>query len=310
MKIGFWGEGPWAHDSLERLLRSDLFKVLFVVGRANVYDQTLESIAKNSQIPFFRPGNANDEEFLSIVTGYCPDINVSMSYDQILRRRLIESAPLGFINCHAGALPFYRGRNVLNWALINGETKFGITVHYIDEGIDTGDIIKQEFVDILPEDDYGSILKKAERYCPCVLESALRDIVAGTSIRISQNSIHPVGFYCGRRIDGDELIDWSLSSECIHNFVRGITLPAPCAYTYFQDRQIRVVATKIVHEAPTYLGVCGEVVGRCSEGINVKTGDTVLLVTSVMMPESGANGIPRCVAPSFKIGTRFKAKPS
>lgn len=305
MKIGFWGEGPWAHDSLERLLRSDLFEVLFVVGRATVYDRTLESIAKGSGIPFFRPEKANGQEFLDIVAEFTPDINVSMSYDQILRRQLINSAPLGFINCHAGALPFYRGRNILNWVLINGEKEFGITVHYIDEGIDTGDIIKQEFVDILPEDDYGSILQKAERYCPCVLESALCDIVAGTAKRISQNSIHPVGFYCGRRIDGDELIDWNWSSERIHNFVRGITFPAPCACTYFQEQQIRVVATKLIHEAPAYIGVCGEVVGRCSEGVYVKTGDTVILITKIMLSETKENVITNCSVPSFKIGTRF-----
>lgn len=286
MKIGFWGEGPWAHDSLERLLRSDLFEVLFVVGRAKVYDRTLESIAKGSGIPFFRPEKANGEEFLDIVAEFTPDINVSMSYDQILRSQLINSAPLGFINCHAGALPFYRGRNILNWVLINGENKFGITVHYIDEGIDTGDIIKQEFVDILPEDDYGSILQKAERYCPCVLESALCDIVAGTAKRISQNSIHPVGFYCGRRIDGDESIDWNWSSERIHNFVRGIALPAPCARTWYKKKEIAILSSSLIDNAPTYIGTPGEIIGVTTEGSIVKTGDTFLLLTKIREVES------------------------
>ena len=65
---------------------------------------------------------------------------------------------LGTINCHAGKLPFYRGRNVLNWAIINGESEFGITVHFIDDGIDTGDIIKQKTYPISLNDDYKSIL--------------------------------------------------------------------------------------------------------------------------------------------------------
>lgn len=308
MKIGFWGEGPWAHESLKRLLLCEFFEVLFVVGRANIYDRTLESIANKSCVPFFRPEKANGEDFLNIVASFAPDINVSMSYDQILRRNLIENAPLGFINCHAGALPFYRGRNVLNWSLINGEKQFGITVHYIDEGIDTGDILKQEFVDILAEDDYGSVLRKAELHCPRVLEETLREITAGTAKRIPQKSLHPVGFYCGRRIDGDEVINWNWNSERIHNFVRGITFPAPCARTWLKNQEILIVKTSLISDAPVYIGTAGEVVGRCSEGNYVKTGDTMILVRQVVIQESRKNNSEKNHpdVPSFPIGTRLK----
>ena len=71
-----------------------------------------------------------------------------MSYDQIIKEDLLKLPLKGFINCHAGALPFYRGRNVLNWVLINGESEFGITVHYIDEGIDTGAILLKKELNI------------------------------------------------------------------------------------------------------------------------------------------------------------------
>lgn len=308
MKIGFWGEGPWAHDSLNRLIRSDLFNVLFVVGRKNVYDRTLESIANESGIPFFRPENANSQEFLNIVLEFAPDINVSMSYDQILKRKMIDSATLGFINCHAGALPFYRGRNVLNWVLINGEKEFGITVHYVDEGIDTGDIIRQKFVEILAEDDYGSVLRKAELQCPRILEETLKEIEAGTAKRTPQHIIHPIGFYCGRRIEGDEMIDWNWPSERIHNFVRGITLPAPCARTYLDGRLIRIVSTALVEDAPAYIGTPGEIIGRSSEGNYIKTGDTMLLVSRILTSgKESINNEDYCV-PSFPIGTRFSQK--
>lgn len=305
MKIGFWGEGPWAHDSLERLLRNDSFHVLFVVGRASVYDRTLENIAGKGNIPFFRPNEANSQEFLRIIAGFAPDINVSMSYDQIIRNKLLQIAPLGFINCHAGALPFYRGRNVLNWALINGEKQFGITVHYIDEGIDTGDIIKQEFIEITADDDYGTVLKKAEENCPRILQDALCDIAAGTGKRIPQKTIHPVGFYCGKRIDGDEKIDWNWSSERIHNFVRGIALPAPCARSFVEEKEVRISATSLVADAPAYIGTAGEVVGRCNEGNIVKTGDTVILLRRILLPDEKES----ISVPSFRIGTRFSTVP-
>lgn len=301
MKIGFWGNGPWAHESLELLLKHDAFEVVFVVGRTGVCDSILEGIAYRNDIPFFRPPDANNEDFINVVLGFSPDLNVSMSYDQIIKKSLFECAYLGFINCHAGALPFYRGRNVLNWAIINGEKQFGITVHYIDEGIDTGDIVRQEFIDITSEDDYGTVLSKAEKSCPRVLLAALHEIVAGKEKRIPQNTIHPVGFYCGKRVDGDELIDWNWSSERIHNFVRGIAPPAPCALSYVGGEEVRIVKTSLVKNAPAYIGTAGEVVGKCEGGCIVKTGDTVLLVREITRSYQ-----QECVVtPSLRIGTRF-----
>ena len=81
-----------------------------------------------------------------------------MLVDQILEPAIIEMAPEGFINCHAGALPFYRGRNVLNWVLINGDDRFGVTVHEMEEQIDTDDIVLQRFAEIEASDDYASPL--------------------------------------------------------------------------------------------------------------------------------------------------------
>ena len=77
-----------------------------------------------------------------------------MSFDQIFKEEIINIPPLKIINCHAGKLPFYRGRNILNWALINDEKEFGITVHYVDFGIDTGDSILQKNYEITDDDDY------------------------------------------------------------------------------------------------------------------------------------------------------------
>ena len=84
-----------------------------------------------------------------------------MSFNQIFKQSIISLPELGIISCHAGKLLLYRGRNVLNWVLINDEKEFGITVHYIDEGIDTGDIIIQKSFQIKDTDTYKSLLEKA-----------------------------------------------------------------------------------------------------------------------------------------------------
>lgn len=106
-----------------------------------------------------------------------------MSFDQILKRGILAAAPLGVVNCHAGALPFYRGCNPINWAIINGETRFGVTVHAVDEGIDTGDVILQTFAPIGPDDTYADRLAAAHGLCADTLHEALVSIADGTARR-------------------------------------------------------------------------------------------------------------------------------
>ena len=96
-----------------------------------------------------------------------------MSFNQIFKNNLINLPPLKIINCHAGKLPFYRGRNVLNWVLINDENEFGITVHFIDEGIDTGDIILQKTFKIDDTDDYQTLLSRAYKECGSILYDSI-----------------------------------------------------------------------------------------------------------------------------------------
>jgi methionyl-tRNA formyltransferase len=102
-----------------------------------------------------------------------------MSFNQIFRSSIIKTPRLGIINCHTGKLPFYRGRNILNWALINDEKEFGITVHYVDEGIDTGDIIKQRCFDIKDDYDYNKLLQIAYVECAQILFDTIKEIQSG-----------------------------------------------------------------------------------------------------------------------------------
>jgi methionyl-tRNA formyltransferase len=97
-----------------------------------------------------------------------------MSFNQIFREEIMNMPPLKTINCHAGQLPFYRGRNILNWALINDEKCFGITVHYVDSGIDTGDIILQRTYPINDADNYKSLLEVAYTECANILYDAIK----------------------------------------------------------------------------------------------------------------------------------------
>lgn len=302
LALGYFAHGPWAHLALEKILADPAFEVRFVATRL-VGDTVLQGMAEKAGLPFLMPRKVNAPDEMAHLASYGAEIFVSMSFDQIFRRPLLDLPPRGVVNCHAGALPFYRGRNILNWALINGENRFGVTVHYMDEGIDTGPIVRQDFVPIGPDDGYGDLLEKAYRQCADTLHAALRDIVAGEAAT-PQETLYPVGFYCGQRKPGDEWLDWRNPSADIHNFVRGITLPGPCARTRLDERVIAIVRTERVEGAPPYRATPGEVVGRDENGILVKTGDTVIRVRE--LAEIGPAGQPEVPTPAnLPIGTRF-----
>lgn len=304
LNVGYFADGPWSHTALETLLQRGLCDIAFIVPRFDTKDPVLKQHAERLSVPFIPQENVNDEAFIAQLQGYGADLFVSMSFNQILRKSIIDAPPLGFINCHAGALPFYRGRNPLNWALINDESYFGVTAHYVDEGIDTGDIIIQHKVDILEQDDYASLLDKAFVKCSEVLVEAVEHIAGDKVNRIKQSDIHPYGFYCGMRRVGDEVIDWQLPARRIHNLVRAITLPGPAARTVLKGKEVAIIKSRFLQSAPSYICTPGEVVGRDDCGVYVKAGDSVLHILEVANV-SPCGKLEQAKTPKYRIGTRF-----
>ena len=240
MIIGYFADGPWSHRALEKLLGMAAIKIAFVCARYDRQDAILKQKASQSGIPFLVHPDVNSVDFVAQIEPHTCDLFVSMSFNQKFRKNIIQTPPLGTINCHAGKLPFYRGRNILNWALINDEKEFGITVHHVDEGIDTGDIILQRCFPITDKDDYGTLLERAYQGCADLLVQAIEDIREGVAKRIAQNSIHPLGSFCSARGPGDERLNWNQSSRQIFNFVRAICPPGPAARCYLGEDEIKI----------------------------------------------------------------------
>ena len=222
---------------------------------------------------------------------------MSVSYDQIVRRPLLEAAPLGFVNFHAGKLPHYRGKNVVNWALINGEPEIGMTGHYMDEGIDTGDILLQRTLPIAWTDTYGDVLDRVVAAFPDLVETTLAMIADGTAVPRRQAQLP--GTYFAARREGDEWLDWSDASRHLHNKVRAITRPGPGALTLLDGQPVVIWRAHWDPSWPSYIATPGEVVGRRIDGVIVKTGDSTLLVL-----EAGAPGRLGGV-PAWPTGTRL-----
>jgi methionyl-tRNA formyltransferase len=304
MRIGYFGDGVWAQRAFARLIDDPRYTIAFVAVRASRPDATLVALAEAKNIPVLSPKAVNAPESLAEIAGFAAELHVSMSYDQILREQILAMPPRGTLNCHAGALPFYRGRNPLTWALINGETEFGITVHWVDLGIDTGDIVRQIKVPISATDTYATLLKTAETLCADTLVDAVSDIHDGTDRRIVQSTIDPVGLYCCRRREGDEEIDWASDSVSLERFVRALVPPGPGARTTWKDKSYAILAADLAPGARPYIGVPGEVIGRDAAGILVKTRDNFIRITR--WAPIGTDGAPgAALVPDAVRGARL-----
>ena len=121
MKIGYFADGPWSYRAFELLIEESDLIIGFICVRFDTKDETLKKYCTKYKIDYLKDQNINNKEFLDKAAAYNCDLFVSMSFNQIFKKTIINLPRLGTINCHAGKLPFYRGRNILNWVLINDE---------------------------------------------------------------------------------------------------------------------------------------------------------------------------------------------
>lgn len=279
INIGYFADGPWSHEALNLFIKDTSICIKFICVRYDTSDVTLKTICETLNIPYLRHPNVNSDEFIEIIDKYKCDVLLSMSFNQIFKSNIINKTKYGIINCHAGKLPFYRGRNILNWVLINDEKEFGITTHFVDEGIDTGDIILQRVYPITDQDDYRTLLQKAYKECGSILCETIEMLKSKKINPIKQEDIHPVGLYCGMRIQGDENINWNQTSRELFNFIRAICKPGPMAQSLLNNKCIKINKAKMIENAPIYKGIPGQILRKTSEGFIIKTLDTILEIT-------------------------------
>lgn len=296
MKIGYFADGEWSHRAFEKLIQDSEISIKFVCARFDTEDTTLVTFCQKYDIDYLKVENVNSKTFVAEITEYGCDLLVSMSFNQIFKRDIIKLTKFGIINCHAGKLPSYRGRNILNWALINGEDEFGITVHYVDTGIDTGDIIMQETYPISLSDDYSTLLEKAYVECAKILYKSVCLFKGGSVTGKKQTDFHSPGFYCSQRKIGDEVLDWHLSSKDVFNFVRALCLPGPMSRTYIDGQEVKINKVELVDGAVSYKCITGAILNINHNSFLVKTGDSFVKVTEY---ETEAN---------LKVGSRFEIK--
>lgn len=189
--------------------------------------------AEKSGIPVFCPENVNTPEWVEKIRRMTPEVIFSFYYRHLLGKEILSIPPSGAYNLHGSLLPAYRGRAPVNWVLVNGEKRTGVTLHYMVEKADAGDIVGQKEVVIESEDTaltlYGKLCSKASE----LLEEVLPLMKTGRAPRIVQDLRK--GSYFGGRRPEDGKIDWRWSAIRIYNLIRAVTDPYPGAFTHLTE---------------------------------------------------------------------------
>jgi len=244
MNIVYFTKGQRGSTCLAAILEKG-YSVNAVIGV--VREEEIDRLAKKHGIPLVLLDKVNSPDSVQRLKDFTPDLFILCGYNKIIKKDVIEIPPLGTINLHGGKLPEYRGAAPINWQIINGETTGGCSIIYVDEGIDTGDIIAQEIYPIEPDDTHASVLKKTLDIFPRLLLQVLAQIEKGTVQAQKQDPL--AGNYFGRRYPRDSMIDWEEMTDIqVHNLVRGMFGPYPAAFTYRDGVKIEIDRTELLED--------------------------------------------------------------
>lgn len=213
----------------------------------------------------YQPKTLKDGEALKILQGLNPDVIVVAAYGKILPKEIINLPQYGCINIHASLLPKYRGAAPIQRCILNGETETGVTVMYMDEGLDTGDMLTKEATPIGPEETAGSLHDRLAQMGARLIVKALPLLENGTAPREKQND--SLSCYASMLDKSISKIDWNKTNRQVHNQVRGLN-PWPVASTCLNGKTVKIFATKcndIQGQPGTVLGTDPLTVA-CSKG--------------------------------------------
>jgi methionyl-tRNA formyltransferase len=304
MRIIFMGTPDFAIPSLEKLLQSK-HEVVGVVtapdkprGRGlRLSESPVKKFSREHNLKILTPENLKSDDFFNSLKELAPDLSVVVAF-RILPERVFSLPPLGTINLHASLLPKYRGAAPINWAIIKGETKTGLTTFYIQKKVDTGDLILQKEVDILPEENFGELHDRLADLGADFLFQTVELIEKGEAKPTKQDEAQATP---APKITPEHCqIDWSKEAVLIKNQIRGLS-PIPAAFTLYKGKILKIHKAKVIGETPFSNGF-GEVVESDNkEKIWIKTKKGILNILELQ-----SEGKRKMLAEEFVRGYRIK----
>ncbi|MCD2492364.1 methionyl-tRNA formyltransferase [Lacrimispora sp. NSJ-141] len=304
MKVVFMGTPDFSVPALEALVAAG-HQVAGVVtqpdkpkGRGKEMQITaVKKAAVSHGIPVYQPARVKgNPEFMAQLKKIDPGVIVVIAFGQILPKEILELPKYGCINIHASLLPKYRGAAPIQWVIIDGEKETGITTMYMEEGLDTGDMLLKTIIPIDEEETGGSLHDKLSAAGGPLIVETLKKLEAGSLVRIPQE-----GESCYAKILTKSLgdIDWNMDAASIERLIRGL-LPWPSAYTRLKDRTVKIWKAGVIPEQGEK-AVPGTVIAIGKESFSVQTGKGLLEVKE-LQPE----GKKRMDAGAFLRGYPLK----
>lgn len=283
MRIVFMGTPDFAVPSLEKLIKNhDILGVFTQPDKPKGRGQKLQftpvkEVALRYNIPVFQPRKLKDDaESIEFLLNKKPDAIIVVAYGQILPKSILDIPVYGCINAHASLLPKYRGAAPINWAIIRGEKETGVTTMLMSQGLDTGDMLLSESVEIHPEETAEELYN--------ILMNLSADLLIKTLRGLSEGSLKPkkqddaLASYAPMMTKDLGKIDFNKRNTDIHNLIRGVT-PWPGAYFYYNDKIIKVWKSELVNgnsEEPS-----GKIVDISKNGIRVTCGEGTIVFKEI-----------------------------
>jgi methionyl-tRNA formyltransferase len=287
MRVVFMGTGAIGLPTLRALQKSEHELVGIVTqpdkpaGRhQRVIPSPIKATVLDTRISILQPARIKDRESIAQIRALQPDVIVVMAYGQILPRELLEIPKIASLNLHASLLPRWRGAAPIQAAIAAGDRETGITVMYMDEGLDTGDVLLQRKIDILSNDTGGSLHDRLAQVAPESLLQALHLLASGNAPRTPQDNA--LATYAPKLKHEDGRIDWNKPAEAIERKIRALN-PSPGAFSQIAmengaRRNLKVFTAAIVG----LRGKSGEILRRDNELI-VAAGEAALSLGEVQL---------------------------
>lgn len=303
MRILFMGTPDIAAESLAALLEAG-HEICGVftrrdkpVGRKQILTAPpVKQLAEQHGIPVYQPRTLRDGSSDELIRSLAPDIVVVVAYGCIIPPQLLHVAPYGCINLHVSLLPKYRGSAPIQWAVLNGDEGTGVSIMQLDEGLDTGDVLMVEPVDIDPEETSGQLFDRVSALGARTLVTALEKLEAGQLKPVPQ--LHEQATMAPPLTKEMARFDFTQNAAHIHNWVRGMN-PWPVAWFEQDGKRIKVLECRLAAQAPK--GQPGTVLALKPLTIAAEEGAVELLTVT---PEGGKpmTGTAWAVGRRLKVG--------
>lgn len=275
MRLLFIGSKNMGCLALEELLRQELSPVAVVARWDDPQpDQWYGSVSRTAEangLPLLKPTNINEPSFVEEVKALQPDLMLTCFYPKLFKKALLSIPPLGSLNLHFAPLPRYRGSFPGAWAIINGESEHGVTLHHMAPGVDNGPIFAQRMVPISQQDTGQSLYAQCEEAGAALLREEIPNLKAGTIRATPQDEDRAL--YYDRNIPYGRVVNFGWRAQQVYDYVRGLTFPPfPNPYSYLNGRQFTVQQLSHTEEGQAEMPP-GTVLSANAEQILVQCGD-------------------------------------